>query len=98
MGHGHVIPNPDGTLARCGGLAICSVCKAEMASLSAGKVIEIYKTTSKRQFSREEVGLQVMLIDQFETSFKRLGDKLEKLNEESRFYLGPKRPKKGGSN
>ncbi|TFV91398.1 hypothetical protein [Blastococcus sp. CT_GayMR16] len=28
-GHGHVIPNPDGSKARCGGPALCSVCQRE---------------------------------------------------------------------
>lgn len=36
-GHGHVVPNPNGVKARCGGPAICSVCARELASL-AGKV------------------------------------------------------------
>ena len=30
-GHGHVTPNANGTMARCGGPAICSVCAREMA-------------------------------------------------------------------
>lgn len=29
MGHGHVIPNPDGSLARCGGPGLCAECSAE---------------------------------------------------------------------
>lgn len=28
-GHGHVIPNPDGSKARCGGPGICGVCSLE---------------------------------------------------------------------
>ena len=28
-GHGHVIKNPNGILARCGGPALCSVCREE---------------------------------------------------------------------
>lgn len=32
MGHGHVIPNPDGSLARCGGPSICRVCAKEKAA------------------------------------------------------------------
>ncbi len=32
-GHGHVTPNADGFLARCGGPSICKVCKAELAAL-----------------------------------------------------------------
>lgn len=28
-GHGHVTPRPDGGKARCGGPALCSVCRAE---------------------------------------------------------------------
>lgn len=31
-GHGHVIPNADGSKARCGGPKICSVCAKELAS------------------------------------------------------------------
>lgn len=30
-GHGHVTPNADGSKARCGGPAICSVCALELA-------------------------------------------------------------------
>ena len=33
MGHGHVVPNPDGSKARCGGPRICSVCSREQAAL-----------------------------------------------------------------
>lgn len=32
-GHGHVIPNVDGSKARCGGPAICSVCALEYARM-----------------------------------------------------------------
>lgn len=31
MSHGHVIPNEDGSRARCGGPGICSVCALELA-------------------------------------------------------------------
>lgn len=31
-GHGHVKPNPDGSLAHCGGPGICDVCSREAAS------------------------------------------------------------------
>jgi len=30
-GHGHVIPNPDGSKARCGGPPLCRVCALEQA-------------------------------------------------------------------
>lgn len=30
MGHGHVVPNKDGSRARCGGPTICSVCALEL--------------------------------------------------------------------
>jgi hypothetical protein len=30
-GHGHVYPNPDGSLARCGGPLICSKCALDLA-------------------------------------------------------------------
>jgi len=32
-GHGHVVPNADGSRARCGGPAICSQCALEYARL-----------------------------------------------------------------
>lgn len=32
-GHGHVVPNADGSLARCGGPGICSECALEQARL-----------------------------------------------------------------
>lgn len=35
MGHGHVTPNADGSLVRCGGPAICSVCALEQAQAIA---------------------------------------------------------------
>lgn len=34
-GHGHVIPNPDGSKARCGGPAMCRVCALEQAAQRA---------------------------------------------------------------
>lgn len=39
-GHGHVTPNADGFLARCGGPSICKVCKAELAALKAQEPVE----------------------------------------------------------
>lgn len=33
-GHGHVVPNKDGSLARCGGPKLCSVCAMEFAQLN----------------------------------------------------------------
>lgn len=31
MGHGHVRPNPNGMVARCGGPALCKECALELA-------------------------------------------------------------------
>lgn len=31
FGHGHVKPRPDGVKARCGGPALCQVCRDEQA-------------------------------------------------------------------
>lgn len=33
-GHGHVIPNPDGSKARCGGPNLCPVCAEELKRLN----------------------------------------------------------------
>lgn len=35
MGHGHVIPNADGSKTRCCGPKVCPVCAAELAQLSS---------------------------------------------------------------
>lgn len=40
MGHGHVIPNPNGVLARCGGPAICAECAKELGGLSPNELRE----------------------------------------------------------
>ena len=58
-GHGHVIPNKNGMLARCGGPAICSVCKAEMKQLTVGQVIQMVETNAKTFYHPEEVRLLV---------------------------------------
>ena len=34
-GHGHIVPNADGTVARCGGPRICKACAAELVELQA---------------------------------------------------------------
>ena len=46
--HGHVTPNADGYLARCGGPKICKVCLAELAQLRA-------KSAPAEPVSREAV-------------------------------------------
>lgn len=38
MGHGHVIPNPDGSRARCGGPGLCAECSRELAQKGAATV------------------------------------------------------------
>lgn len=35
MGHGHVTPNPDGSVARCGGPKFCRTCQFELGILRA---------------------------------------------------------------
>jgi len=37
-GHGHVYPNPDGIVARCGGPGFCEECKADLAQSLLPKV------------------------------------------------------------
>ena len=39
IGHGHVLPRPDGVKARCGGPNLCSVCAQELAeAVASGKI------------------------------------------------------------
>lgn len=38
--HGHVIPNPDGLRARCGGPALCPDCKLHENILTLIKIVE----------------------------------------------------------
>ncbi len=46
--HGHVIPNPDGWKARCGGPALCSECAAELAQVLAEEAaVSIWRTGRK---------------------------------------------------
>ena len=66
MGHGWVIPNPTGMKARCGGPALCSECKAELAGLNAKQVIALFKARERTEFSREEVRLLVERIEALE--------------------------------
>lgn len=42
-GHGHVIPNPDGSKARCGGPAICPQCSREFAAAHKGAAAGVVK-------------------------------------------------------
>lgn len=44
MGHGHVIPNKDGSKARCGGPSICPECSAEFAQVNLQTKPEEKKT------------------------------------------------------
>jgi hypothetical protein len=38
-GHGHIVPNPNGEVARCGGPAFCVTCAREgLAELEAGRL------------------------------------------------------------
>lgn len=39
-GHGHVIPNPSGLKARCGGPGLCPECAAELKELEASRPTE----------------------------------------------------------
>ena len=56
MGHGHVIPNSDGSRARCGGPALCDECSREesLASSKATVSAAVYEAAVKgRQEFRE---------------------------------------------
>lgn len=47
-GHGHVTPNADGSLARCGGPGICDECSAEAARQQPKTVpIHVYESAVK---------------------------------------------------
>lgn len=71
-GHGHVVPNADGHLARCGGPRTCKICAAELVELQASArrspapvrdqlrlmCFEIYRSPSN---FREQQAIAVML-------------------------------------
>lgn len=42
--HGHVVPNPDGSLARCGGPGLCSTCLLEDRYL---QLLENYRQATR---------------------------------------------------
>lgn len=44
MGHGHVIPNPGGEVARCGGPALCEECRREQEQVAYLRVTNITLT------------------------------------------------------
>jgi len=37
-GHGWVVPNPDGSLAKCGGPLVCAECASEKAQYNASRI------------------------------------------------------------
>lgn len=43
VSHGHVVKNKSGTLARCGGPAICSHCQLEAELIDLRQVMEWYE-------------------------------------------------------
>jgi len=63
-GHGHVYPNADGSVARCGGPAICSKCAADLAH-KVGHVPEDSDNSGAEdrvQFSVDQHGDTVILV------------------------------------
>lgn len=62
MGHGHVIKNPDGSVARCGGPGICAECSQELVAhlkelpitnkLPIEKQLEFSKLETKALYAR----------------------------------------------
>lgn len=53
MGHGHVVPNANGSKARCGGPSICPECAAELTSIKNSDTAFLQKIADK--FSGVEV-------------------------------------------
>lgn len=63
LGHGHVIPRPDGVKARCGGPALCSVCAKELAEKTKPG---FYKGESKGPLgTKDEGGNSYMIAEKF---------------------------------
>lgn len=64
MGHGHVIPNKDGSLARCGGPAICSECAYELGSIKPDGNIHTMPT-NKKHFENINCWCQPEIVGDF---------------------------------
>jgi len=67
-GHGHVTPNPDGSLARCGGPGICPECSRELAAKLAAdgvtwKTLKYEKPTIHVLYSCAECGVKDAGVD-----------------------------------
>lgn len=44
--HGHVTPNADGSVARCGGRRLCKVCQQELADLNSRRDVRYFGITN----------------------------------------------------
>ena len=51
--HGHVIPNPDGSKARCGGPTVCSACALEFAQHHSFKVPSSMDTSHRHPSTQQ---------------------------------------------
>lgn len=60
-GHGHVTPNPDGSLARCGGPGICPECSRELAAKLNAEKAEV--PTIQVLYSCDLCGLKDVAVD-----------------------------------
>lgn len=61
-GHGHVTPNADGSKARCGGPALCTVCALELARLQQPLRDDITAALVERA-ERAEANVEAMRND-----------------------------------
>lgn len=65
MGHGHVIPNKDGSRARCGGPALCGDCAMELASLQPDGNIHTIPSGGKKHYESSKCWCHPKLNDDF---------------------------------
>lgn len=78
-GHGHVYPNADGSKARCGGPALCSLCAKDLAALQQAE--KFAQDTMANQYLNPEAVLAQMLdamkVQMLIVMVNRLGGKVD---------------------
>ncbi len=58
-GHGHVVPNADGTRARCGGPGLCRTCAAELQALQSSARRQPPPVRDQLRLCCHELGVQI---------------------------------------
>lgn len=84
VGHGHVIPRPDGVRARCGGPGLCRECSQDMARQRTEGTVDVHVSGS---VARVTIAADV----------RKLAEALRAAAEEAALAWPPRRPAEAGA-